>query len=152
MKYHTKDELEHFGFSEAVVVSVRLQLGSFYMELDNVTIHPENSCNRDIRAMRANGLRLKLPECEMVSFAREAYKVYDADGNLTQTEEDQEVDREEYADTFQKLEGMTVYDITKQDQRYHIELDVEEFTYHIDVKASQDEEEWDRFLSKEVAI
>ncbi len=152
MKYHTKEELDHFGFSEAVVVSVQWQLGNLYLELDNVTIHPDNSCNRDIRAMRTNGLRLKLQECEIISLVREAYKVYDADGRLMKTERDQEIAPDEYADTWKQFEGMTIYHIAKQDQIYHIEIDVEEFTYHMDVRASYDEEDWDRFLSKEAEI
>lgn len=152
MRYHTTDELVHFSFREAVVASVGQQGNHFSMEMDNVTIHPENSCNRDIREMRANHLQLKLIHGKILSFAKEAYKVYDADGKLLRTESDQEIEADRYGDVFRQLEGMTVYDITKQDQVYHVEIDVEEFTYHIDVQAEQDEEEWDRFLSKEAVL
>ena len=62
MKYTTTDELEHFSFAEAYIADVQLAGGFFHMTLSNVTILPENSCNRDIREMRANDLVLKIKE------------------------------------------------------------------------------------------
>ena len=44
------------------------------MTLSNVTILPENSCNRDIREMRANDLVLKIEEPVIRSLVREGYK------------------------------------------------------------------------------
>lgn len=149
MRYHTKNELEHFGYRDAVLASIRLHPGSLYLEMDNVTIHPDNSCNRDVRPMRANGLCLRLQAGEILSFVREAYRVYDADGNLTTTQEDQEIAPDLYADAFRELENATMYEITREDGIYRIELDVEEYTYRMDVRASGDEEEWDRFLNIE---
>lgn len=149
MRYHTIDELGHFSFRDAVVADMRIHPGCFYLEMDQVTIKPDNSCNRDIREMRTNGLCLKLQDGEVLSFVREAYRVYDADGNLTQTEEDEEIDVKNGADVLQSMENAVVYEIICQDGIYHIELDVEEYTYCIDVKASHDIEEWDRFLNPE---
>lgn len=147
MKYHTIDELDHFRFGEAVVAAVRVHPGCFYLELDNVTILPENSCNRDIREMRANSLCLKLQEGEILSFVREAYRIYDADGNLTQAEEDEQIDVKQDTGALGRLEHATVYEISQEGEIYRIELDVEEYTYRIDVKAAHDIEEWDRFLN-----
>ena len=62
MKYTTTDELEHFSFAEAYIADVQVTGGFFHMTLSNVTILPENSCNRDIREMRANDLVLKIEE------------------------------------------------------------------------------------------
>lgn len=59
--------------------------GFFHMTLSNVTILPENSCNRDIREMRANDLVLKIEEPVIRSLVREGYKVYDANGALLRT-------------------------------------------------------------------
>lgn len=146
MKYYTVDELEHFRFGEAVVAAIRMHPGSFCLELDNVTILPENSCNRDIREMRANALCLKLQESEVLSLVREAYRVYDADGNLMQTEEEEKLDWSRDG-MLGRLEQAVVYAITRQDGGYLIELDVEEYTYRIDVRAAYDVEEWDRFLN-----
>ena len=56
MKYSTGNEWEHFGFAEAYISDIQKINGYFVMTLDNVTIEPENSQNRDIRLMRANGL------------------------------------------------------------------------------------------------
>lgn len=147
MKYHTMDELDHFRFGESVVAAVRMHPGCVYLELDNVTILPDNSCNRDIREMRANGLCLKLQEGEILSFVREAYRIYDADGNLTQAEEDVQIDVKQDAGALGNMENATVFEITRQGEIYCIELDVEEYTYRIDVQAAHDIEEWDRFLN-----
>ncbi len=49
MKYTTTDELEHFSFTEAYIADVQVTGGFFHMTLSNVTILPENACNRDIR-------------------------------------------------------------------------------------------------------
>lgn len=147
MKYHTMDELDHFRFGEAVVTAIRMHPSSLYLELDNVTILPDNSCNRDIREMRANGLRLKLQEGEILSFVREAYRIYDADGNLTQMEADEQIDVKEDTIALGRMENATVYEISQEGEIYRIELDAEEYTYRIDVKAVHDIEEWDRFLN-----
>ena len=85
MKYTTTDELEHFSFAEAYIADVQVTGGFFHMTLSNVTILPENSCNRDIREMRANDLVLKIEEPVIRSLVREGYKVYDANGALLRT-------------------------------------------------------------------
>ena len=85
MKYTTTDELEHFSFTEAYIADVQVTGGFFHMTLSNVTILPENSCNRDIREMRANDLVLKIEEPVIRSLVREGYKVYDANGILMRT-------------------------------------------------------------------
>lgn len=77
MRYTTTDELEHFSFAEAYIADVQLAGGFFHMTLSNVTILPENSCNRDIREMRANDLVLKIKEPVIRSLVREGYKVYE---------------------------------------------------------------------------
>lgn len=56
----------------------------FEIVFDNVTILPANSCNRDIREMRANELVLKISEPKIEALVEEGYKVYDANGNLKQ--------------------------------------------------------------------
>ena len=97
--------------------------------------------------MRANSLCLKLQEGEILSFVREAYRIYDADGNLTQAEEDEQIDVKQDTGALGRLEHATVYEISQEGEIYRIELDVEEYTYRIDVKAAHDIEEWDRFLN-----
>ena len=60
MNYKTIDELNNFDFSESVISEVETMNGTFHLWLDNVTILPECSCNRDIRVMRANGFLLSV--------------------------------------------------------------------------------------------
>ena len=80
MKYYTENELQNFRFEGAYIAETCAVNGIFEMILDNVTILPQNSCNRDIREMRANELKLKIREPEITAFVEEGYKVFDADG------------------------------------------------------------------------
>ena len=57
MKYHTDNELQNFQFAGAYIAEMCVVNGIFEMILDNVTILPQNSCNRDIREMRTNELK-----------------------------------------------------------------------------------------------
>ena len=93
MKYHTINELDHFCFKEAYIAQI-----CAVIVFDNVTILPENSCNRDIREMRANELVLKISEPKIEALVEEGYKVYDANGNLKQKNEDITIAPEAYAD------------------------------------------------------
>lgn len=88
MKYHTINELDHFCFKEAYIAQICAVSGMFEIVFDNVTILPANSCNRDIREMRANELVLKISEPKIEALVEEGYKVYDANGNLKQKNED----------------------------------------------------------------
>ena len=83
MKYYTENELQNFRFEGAYIAETCAVNGIFEMILDNVTILPQNSCNRDIREMRANELKLKIREPEITAFVEEGYKVYDATFALT---------------------------------------------------------------------
>ena len=103
MKYTTTDELEHFSFAEAYIADVQLAGGFFHMTLSNVTILPENSCNRDIREMRANDLVLKIKEPVIRSLVREGYKVYDANGALLRTCEDEVIDQAAWNETIRSF-------------------------------------------------
>lgn len=116
MRYTTTDELEHFSFAEAYIADVQLAGGFFHMTLSNVTILPENSCNRDIREMRANDLVLKIEEPVIRSLVREGYKVYDANGALLRTCEDEVIDQAAWNETIRSFADGTLYAL-KQDGR-----------------------------------
>ena len=60
MKYHTDNELQNFRFEGAYIAETCAVNGIFEMILDNVTILPQNSCNRDIREMRANAIKFMM--------------------------------------------------------------------------------------------
>ena len=119
------------------------------MILDNVTILPQNSCNRDIREMRANELKLKIREPQITAFVEEGYKVYDADGNLKEKKEDILIAAEDQAAKLKELEGCEIYSIEQEKGVYTVSIDTEDHTFMIKVSGSADAEEWDRFLSKD---
>lgn len=147
MKYKTTNELKNFRFSDAYIAEVRAMGDSFLMALDNVVILPENSCNRDIREMRTNGLELRIREAAITSLIEEGYKVYDADGKLTHQEEDKVIAETAYQETFQELAGCMLYTIEKGENEYVFSIDTEDHTYLMKVSGTEDTEEWDRFLN-----
>lgn len=148
MKYHTINELRNFNFKEAYIAQIGAVSGMFEIVFDNVTILPENSCNRDIREMRANELVLKISDPVIEAFVEEGYKVYDANGNLKKKNEDVVILPENYADKFKELEGCEVYSVEQEKGCYIISVDTEDHTFLLRVSGSGDTEEWDRFLNK----
>lgn len=146
MKYKTTNELRNFRFSDAYIAEIRVMSDSFLMALDNVIILPENSCNRDIREMRTNGLELRIREAAVISLVEEGYKVYDADGKLARQEEDKTVLPDDYKSAFEELAGCMLYSIEKSGNEYTFSIDTEDHTFLMKVTGGDDTEEWDRFL------
>ena len=150
MNYRTVDEILHFKFEDAYIADVQVTKGIFHMILDNVTIMPENSCNRDIRIMRTNQMLFKLEEAQVLSVVEEGYKVYDANGNLNQASEDKEIPEDEQIKVIKEFADGSIYSLEKQEETYVFLIDApNERTYKMLVKASHDVEEWDRFMNKE---
>ena len=129
MKYYTENELQNFRFEGAYIAETCAVNGIFEMILDNVTILPQNSCNRDIR--------------------EEGYKVYDAEGNLKEKKEDILIAAEDQAAKLKELEGCEIYSIEQEKGVYTVSIDTEDHTFMIKVSGSADAEEWDRFLCKD---
>lgn len=149
MKYQTTDELRHFSFEDAYIGDVQIATGFFHIVLDNVTILPENSCNRDIREMRANGLLLKIEDSAITSLVQEGYKVYDANGKLLETREDVTVEDKDYTTVIKTFVDGVIYSLEKKDGTYCFVIDgADERTYQLNVSGTHDVEEWERFLNK----
>lgn len=150
MKYKTTDEWKNFSFAEAYIGDVQVTNGFFHMELDNVKILPENSCNRDIRKMRTNGLVLKLEDFVITSLVEEGYKVFDANGNSIKEVEDTVIAEEDYFSTINELTDGIIYSLEKEENTYIFSIDAaNERTYELKVSASHDIEEWERFYNLE---
>lgn len=148
MKYKTTDEWQNFSFTEAYIADIQATNGFFHMELDNVTILPENSCNRDIRKMRTNGLLLKLEDFAITSMVEEGYKVFDANGNPMKQVEDVVIAEKEYFSVMKELVEGIIFSLEKKENTYIFSIDAaNERTYTLEVRASHDTEEWDRFLN-----
>ena len=150
MKYTTRNEFCNFEFSEVHIDDVKIQNGVFQMVLDDVKILPENSTNRDIRKMRANGLVLTIEDAQINSFVEEGYKSYDADGNLLREDPDIELDEQQYRDIYEFFIDSYAYLIAQNEDEYTFVIDgTNERTYTIIVQGSGDVEEWDKFLQIE---
>lgn len=149
MNYHTTNEIHHFQLTDAHIGDIQYTSGFFHMILDNVTILPENSCNRDIREMRANNLMLKLNSGQITSIIEEGYKVYDANGKEMHTYDDKEIQASDFAETVKLLLEGIIYTFEKKEDAYVFIIDAEnERTYQMTVTGIGDEEEWDRFINK----
>ena len=149
MKYTTTDELEHFSFAEAYIADVQVTGGFFHMTLSNVTILPENSCNRDIREMRANDLVLKIEEPVIRSLVREGYKVFDANGALLRTCEDEVIDQAAWNEAIRSFADGSVYALKQEGENYIFEIDApDEEEYVLAVSGTHNTASWDRFLNK----
>lgn len=85
-----------------------------------------------------------------ISFIREGFKTYDADGNLKSTTADEEIDEADYIDTFNNFLDGYAYLIEKENENYTFVFDgTDERSYTLIVSASKDECEWDRFMNIE---
>jgi hypothetical protein len=150
MKYQTTNELEHFEFHEVHISDVQMTSGFFHIVLDDVIILPENSCNRDIRKMRANGLVLKILDMKLEHFIEEGYKTYDADGHLQSETADRAVEPAQYPDILAGFSDGTVFSIEKAGNTYVFVVDsTDEHTYELRVSGSGDVEMWEKFLNIE---
>ena len=149
-KYNTRNELAHFHFTDAYIADVQITKERFEIELDNVTILPENSCNRDIRHMRANQLILKIRDYSIVSLIEEGFKTYNADGKLMEETPDLEVEEEKQLETIKSFTEGLIYSLEQKENQYIFNVDgANERSYVLAVEGSEDEESWDRFLNKE---
>lgn len=151
MKYQTTNEWNHFGFQEAYISEIQKVNGSLQFTLDNVTIEPENSQNRDIRQMRANGLYVTIQDAQIERLVEEGYKVYNADGQLMEQYEDREIAPEDYNEILKSLaDGEScIFAMEKKDHRYIFTIDgSSERTYVLYLTGTRDMEQWDRFLNK----
>ena len=149
MKYKSTNALSEFSFQESSIASMELHLGSFLLDLDNVTILSTNSHNRDIQDMRANNVTVTFTNASIEQITSEGYKVYDADGNLTDNVADEIISEDNYAEVFKELAGSFLYSIEEIDaQNCKINIDTEFHTYFIKLKYNTSYVEWDHFLKK----
>ncbi|MCI5856198.1 MAG: subtilin biosynthesis sensor protein SpaK [Agathobacter sp.] len=148
MKYQTINEFEHFELNEVHISDVEVTNGFFHIVLDDVVILPENSCNRDIRKMRANDLVLKIDDMKIQRLTREGYKTYNADGKLLGQTEDTVIPESDYSGILKTFTDGSAYSVTKEGNTYTFIVDAtDESTYELVITGSGDRQEWDRFLS-----
>ena len=152
MKYTTINEFSNFIYDKAQIAELEVTPGGFHLWLDNVGILPENSCNRDIRRMRCNGMLLRITNPRLTSFVEEGYRYYDANGRLMREDEDRQLELLEYEEHYKVFaEGYVVSLERRQEEErliYTLVADGnDEHTYCLTIEGSSDVEEWDRFLS-----
>lgn len=153
MKYKTVDEFDGFAFNEAHISDIQVTSGFFHMVLDNVRIAPHNSCNRDIREMRCNGLLFKITGGHVVSLIEDGYKVFDADGKPLREVDDRPIAESEIPEVCKTFVDGEIYCVCREEKEngetdyiWSID-DVEGGSYTLTVAGTGDSQEWDRFLN-----
>ena len=122
MNFRTVDEFEKFNFDEAHISGIEIKSGHVFLYLDNVI---------------------------------EGVKVYNADGVFQREIPDEIIPVDKYQETFDLLADKYMLEATvKRDEIagenvYEFEIEYEEFSYLLVVKANHDTQEWDRFMNKE---
>ena len=150
MKYKSTNALSEFSFQEASIASMESHLGSFILDFYNVSILSTNSHNRDIQDMSANNVTVTFSNATIAQITSEGYKVYYADGNLTENVSDAIISEADYTEVMKELEGSFLYSIEETDTHScQINIDTEYHTYFIKLKYDTSHVEWDRFLKKE---
>lgn len=156
MSYRTVDEAQNFDFRDAEIIEIKRERDHLFLHLGYVTILPENSCNRDIRKMGTKELMLQLQHAQINRFVEEGYKLYDADGKLTDTIADREVPQESGDSLLEELAQGAVYSLERRDSElpgmafaYEICIDANDRTYLLQVSAKHDVEEWERFMNRD---
>lgn len=147
--YRTINEFNNFDFEESFVQAMSKVNGSFDIELQNVKIKPENSCNKDIRSMRTNDLKVTITDVYSIKVVKEGYNVYDADEKLIEKVEDVVIEENGIIDTIKLFAESTIISFVQQQNEYIICLDTEDNTFDITVNGTGDIEEWSRFLNVE---
>jgi hypothetical protein len=149
MKFNTENEWEHFDFTDSYVGELRFGLTPFCLVLDNVKILESNSCNRDVRTMRTNGLELRIRNAQVKDVIREGCRIYNADGVLQQEIEDETVPADGWGGLCHELEGAQVIELSKETDVYRILIQGDEHTYQFQIQGTGDGESWERFMNIE---
>ena len=152
MKYCTRNELANYVWKDRFIGEVQVTNGMFHLGLDNVTILPENSTNRDIREMRANELLFTIENANILTLIEEGYKVYDADGNLQNAFLDKEVEKDKILEVLHTFAGGNIYSLKQDGNLYVFEIDANDHTYVLKVEGTGNVEEWDRYLTKDMGF
>ena len=88
----------------------------------------------------------------ILSLVEEGYKMFDADGNLKETCSDVTIEGEAVFETIKGFREGSIYDLKKEDSTYTFYIDAGDRTYLLRVEGTEDMEEWDRFLNKEMCL
>ena len=105
--------------------------------------------NWNIFLLQKPTLVLKIEEPVIRSLVREGYKVYDANGILMRTCEDEMVNEAAWNETIRSFADGTLYALKRDGENYIFEIDApDEEEYVLAVSGTHNTASWDRFLNK----
>lgn len=147
MGYYTKNEIENFGFTQAQIFEVKEYRDQMIFDLGYVIIKASNSCNRDVFDMGTNELRLRLYEVSNIRITRLGCKIYNADGKLMQENPDEVLKKEQNEEIFESWSGGIgqITAMRRENGRYSFDVETEEELYLLEVTATENSQEWERF-------
>lgn len=147
MGYYTKNEIENFAFTQAQIFEIKEYRDQIIFDLGYVIIKASNSCNRDVFDMGTNELRLRLYEVSDIRITRLGYKTYNADGKLMNESPDEVLAKEKQQEVFENWEGGLgqITAMRHEAGKYSFDVETEEDLYLLEVKATDNSQEWERF-------
>ncbi len=147
MGYYTKNEIENFAFTQAQIFEMKEYRDQIIFDLGYVIIKASNSCNRDVFDMGTNELRLRLYEVSDIRITRLGYKTYNADGKLMSEIPDEVLEKEQQQEVFENWKGGLgqITAMRHEAGKYSFDVETEEDLYLLEVEATDNSQEWEKF-------
>jgi len=113
MGFKSVDELEQFGFHDAVVSKFELKENGIEMRLEAVVVRANNTNNETFTDRYADELLMRLNEGKVVLAFKEGYKYYDANDVLQSETPDEIILETEYETLAKTCEGGHIFVLEK---------------------------------------
>lgn len=147
MSFKTNNELLTFDFSQSSVEKITINNDHIVLQLMDVIILENNSCNEAFRKMATNDLTVEFVGVEEFSFIKDGYIIRDMDNKIREDVKDKVLEEPEWREVINSINQNPIEGIECKDGHYFIYLDTEEslISYTIKVKSKSDVEEWEKF-------
>lgn len=147
MSFKTNNEIKNFDFSQSTLKNITVNNEHIVVEVFDVIILENNSCNEAFRNMATNELTVEFTGVESVSFIKDGYIIRDMDNKIREDVKEQEIPEEEWKKIILELNDNPIEGIELIDGIYNVYLDTDEslVSYTMKIKCKNDIEEWEKF-------
>lgn len=157
MKYQAINELDHFGFQDAKIMSGVYEDGILRFELEAVIVRANNSQNTNYTDSYAGTLVMELREAVICKAVKEGYKYYDANDVLKEEVADTPLSEDEIANLIKNSKDTYLFDMVSvnEDENktghflYLLGIDTDEETsYWLMVEFKESSLSWERYMNR----
>lgn len=113
MSFKSVDELEQFGFHDAIITKFELKENGVEMRIEAVVVRANNANNETYADRYADELLMRLNDGKIVLAFKEGYKYYDANDVLQSETPDEIITETEYETLVKKCEGGHIFVLEK---------------------------------------